>query len=94
MISGILYYFHHDVKYLILGIVVAQIDPLSVASILRNPKMSIRVKSILAAWSSFDDPITVLLSLYFSIIFIPSSKDHILNNHLYFSEYIISLGKI
>lgn len=47
--------------FLLLGVAVAQIDPLSVAATLRRSGMSQRARSILAAWASFDDPVTVLL---------------------------------
>lgn len=57
-----------DARYLVLGIAVAQIDPLSVAAMRANSRMSARAKALLFAWASFDDPVTVLLSLYFSIL--------------------------
>ncbi len=47
----------------VLAINVSQIDPLSVAN-LEKTKMSKDAYSILGAWSSFDDPMTVLLGLY------------------------------
>lgn len=53
-----------DPLFLVLGVAVAQIDPLSVAAIVNNPRMSERAKSVLAAWSSFDDPVTVIVSVY------------------------------
>jgi NhaP-type Na+/H+ or K+/H+ antiporter len=53
-----------DPFFFILGIAVAQIDPLSVAGLMRGNRMSKKAKTILASWASFDDPITVLLSLY------------------------------
>lgn len=53
-----------DVFGFLLGVLVAQIDPLSTASLLRGGRMSKRAKTILAAWASFDDPMTVLLALY------------------------------
>lgn len=53
-----------DPFFLILGITVAQIDPLSVAGLLKGNRMSVKAKTILASWASFDDPITVILSLY------------------------------
>ncbi|MGI8420538.1 MAG: hypothetical protein ACR2LN_07920 [Candidatus Levyibacteriota bacterium] len=49
----------------ILGIIVAQIDPLSTVALLDSSRLSKRAKTILAAWSSFDDPVTVIMSLYF-----------------------------
>lgn len=54
----------HDPLFLLLGIVVAQIDPLSVAALLGDDRLSPRARTVLAAWSSFDDPITVVLTVY------------------------------
>jgi NhaP-type Na+/H+ or K+/H+ antiporter len=53
-----------DPLFLLLGVAVAQIDPLSVAALLGDTRMSPRAKSILAAWASFDDPLTVILAVY------------------------------
>ncbi|MEU8079868.1 hypothetical protein AB0B31_31015 [Catellatospora citrea] len=53
-----------DPLFLLLGIVVAQIDPLSVAALLGDERLSPRARTVLAAWSSFDDPITVVLTVY------------------------------
>jgi NhaP-type Na+/H+ or K+/H+ antiporter len=50
--------------YLLLGVAVAQIDPVSVAAMMRHSGMSERAKSVMAAWASFDDPVTVLLVVY------------------------------
>jgi len=50
--------------FLILGVAVAQVDPLSVAALMSDQRMSIRARNVLAAWSSFDDPFTVILSIY------------------------------
>lgn len=53
------------VVFCALSIVVSQIDPLSVARLMRKGSpMSERAQTILGAWSSFDDPMTVLLALY------------------------------
>jgi NhaP-type Na+/H+ and K+/H+ antiporter len=52
----------------ILGIIVAQIDPLSTTALMKGNRMSKRAKTILAAWSSFDDPMTVIMSLYAPIV--------------------------
>ncbi|WP_147459952.1 hypothetical protein [Actinokineospora cianjurensis] len=49
----------------VLGVAVAQIDPLSVAATM-DRRMSERAKAILSAWAAFDDPVTVLLVVYFS----------------------------
>lgn len=54
----------HDPFFFILGIAVAQIDPLSVAGLMKGNRMSKKAKTILSSWASFDDPVTVLLSLY------------------------------
>ena len=57
----------------LIGLAVAQIDPLSVANLLQGgpSKLSSRAKTILGAWSSFDDPMTVLLSIYALYFFLP-----------------------
>ncbi|HEX9153642.1 MAG TPA: hypothetical protein VF809_02375 [Candidatus Saccharimonadales bacterium] len=48
----------------ILGIIVAQIDPLSTASLMKGNRMSKKARAILGSWASFDDPMTVIMSLY------------------------------
>jgi NhaP-type Na+/H+ or K+/H+ antiporter len=53
----------HPVGF-VLGIIVAQIDPLSTAALLKGNRMSQKAKTILASWAAFDDPITVIMSLY------------------------------
>ncbi|MFE8990057.1 hypothetical protein ACFYMI_19905 [Streptomyces collinus] len=55
-------------EYLVLGIAVAQIDPLSVAATQRSDRVSSRAKAILSVWAAFDDPMTVLLTVYFSAL--------------------------
>ena len=57
-----------DPFFFVLGVVVAQIDPLSVTWLMRGKRLSNKAKTILASWASFDDPITVLLSLYVPLL--------------------------
>jgi len=64
IIGGSLAVLFQDPFFLILGVAVAQIDPLSVASLMKGNRMSTKAKTILASWASFDDPVTVILSLY------------------------------
>jgi hypothetical protein len=64
LIGGSLYLITSNPLFLVVGVAVAQIDPLSVAALMGDNRMSPRVKSILASWASFDDPITVLLVVY------------------------------
>ena len=64
IIGGILALAWREPLFLVLGVAVAQIDPLAVASMMDHPTMTRRAKSILAAWSSFDDPVTVIVSVY------------------------------
>lgn len=52
----------------ILGIIVAQIDPIATAAIMRRGRMSKPAQTIMRAWSSFDDPMTVILSLYVPVL--------------------------
>jgi len=58
----------HSAYGFILGIIVAQIDPLSTSALMKGRRMTKRAKTILAAWSSFDDPMTVIMSLYAPIL--------------------------
>lgn len=60
--------------YLLLGVAVAQIDPLSVAASLRDRRMSPRARSVLSAWASFDDPVTVLLVAYLAGATLPGVR--------------------
>ncbi len=62
LIGGTLALVFRDPIFLVLGMAVAQIDPLAVAALLGRSRMSQRAKTILATWSSFDDPVTVLLA--------------------------------
>lgn len=64
LIAGVLYLAFRDPVYLLFGVAMAQIDPLSAAALLRSSRMSAEAKAILAAWASFDDPITTLLAVY------------------------------
>ncbi|WTW99079.1 hypothetical protein OG216_39595 [Streptomycetaceae bacterium NBC_01309] len=62
--------FRNEPKYLVLAVAMAQIDPLSVSVLLENRDMSPRAKSLLAAWASFDDPVTtILVVLVSSMVF-------------------------
>jgi NhaP-type Na+/H+ or K+/H+ antiporter len=73
IIGGILYLATGKTTAFLLGLAVAQIDPLSVASLVHSgdSKLSERAKAILGAWSSFDDPMTVLLSISALYFFLP-----------------------
>jgi NhaP-type Na+/H+ or K+/H+ antiporter len=68
LIGGTLALIFGKPEYLLLGVIVAQIDPLSVAGLMRGSRMSQRAKTILGSWASFDDPITVLLALYAPVL--------------------------
>ncbi len=64
IIGGSLALIFRDPFFLVLGVTMAQIDPLSVASLMNGERMSAKAKTILASWASFDDPVTVILTLY------------------------------
>ncbi|MGX2998225.1 hypothetical protein JNUCC64_28830 [Streptomyces sp. JNUCC 64] len=68
LIAGVMVAAFREPQYLVLGIAVAQIDPLSVAAMSRGDRMSPRARNLLSVWASFDDPMTVLLTLYFSVL--------------------------
>jgi NhaP-type Na+/H+ or K+/H+ antiporter len=64
LIGGALALATRDPLFLLLGVAVAQIDPLSVAAIMGDERMSPRARTILAAWASFDDPLSLILAVY------------------------------
>jgi hypothetical protein len=64
LIAGVMYAVFRRPEYLILGVAVAQIDPLSVAAIRHRTRMSRRAAAVLSAWASFDDPVTALITVY------------------------------
>ncbi|WP_433262772.1 hypothetical protein ACQPZF_30410 [Actinosynnema sp. CS-041913] len=64
LIFGVMYLVYREPWHLILAVAVAQIDPLSVAAMRAKSRMSPSAKALLSAWASFDDPITVLLTVY------------------------------
>ncbi|MFD2420159.1 hypothetical protein [Amycolatopsis pigmentata] len=64
LITAVMYWAYPQPLFLVVGIAIAQIDPLSVAALRDSSRLSEEARSILAAWSSFDDPVTTLLSLY------------------------------
>jgi hypothetical protein len=52
-----------DRLFFLLAVAVAQIDPLSVAALMKDSHLSERARAVLASWSAFDDPVTVVLAL-------------------------------
>ncbi|SDD66856.1 cation:proton antiporter [Actinokineospora iranica] len=68
LVFGFLYLFYRRPEHLLLAVAVAQIDPLSVAAMRARSRLSESAKTLLAAWASFDDPITVLLTTYLTVL--------------------------
>jgi NhaP-type Na+/H+ or K+/H+ antiporter len=80
LVSFIMYAWFREKKpeYLVLGVVVAQIDPLAVAVMRHRSRLSSQARAILSAWSSFDDPVTAILAVYLSTVAVrlsPSDRD-------------------
>lgn len=64
LITAVMLAVFQDPAYLVLGVAVAQIDPLSVSALGESSRLSRRGRGLLLAWASFDDPITTLLTVY------------------------------
>lgn len=60
LIFGALYVSTRQWQYAVLAMAMAQIDPLSVAAIAGDVRMTARTKAVLSMWASFDDPMTAL----------------------------------
>jgi NhaP-type Na+/H+ or K+/H+ antiporter len=93
IIGGILYLATRRPAAFLLALTVAQIDPLAVANLLTDDSshLSERARTILSAWSSFDDPMTVLLSIYALYFFIPHAGSENLLGIL--SPFFVSLAQ-
>lgn len=61
LIGGSLALLFGDVRLTILGVVMAQIDPVSTAALESSERLSPRMRTLVRACSSGDDPVTVLL---------------------------------
>ncbi|HEX6353065.1 hypothetical protein [Actinophytocola sp.] len=66
-IAAVMLVLYPEPASLVLGVAVAQIDPLAVASAQRRRHMSSSTRAVLNAWAAFDDPVTVLLTVYLSM---------------------------
>ena len=76
IIISTLFYFISggSVVAFLLGAIVAQIDPLSVASLSKGGRLSNRGQTVLRAWSSFDDPMTVIIALFMSVLLLQTNS--------------------
>lgn len=74
IIGGILWLYMQTPIAFLLAAIIAQIDPLSISALEKNKNLSKDGETILRAWSSFDDPITIIVSLWLaSFIYINTS---------------------
>ncbi|MEV5716851.1 hypothetical protein AB0L41_23395 [Amycolatopsis mediterranei] len=67
LISTVMVLFFPEPSSVVLGVAVAQIDPLAVAAAQHRSRMSASARAVLNAWAAFDDPVTVLLTVYLSM---------------------------
>jgi NhaP-type Na+/H+ or K+/H+ antiporter len=66
LIAVVMYAIFREPFYIVLAVAMAQIDPLAVAALQRSSRLSERGRTVLSAWSSFDDPITTVLVVVFA----------------------------
>lgn len=88
-IGGLLYICFHDLLITSLGVILAQIDPISTAR-LTNTKsfLSEKGKSFINTLASFDDPMTFLLAFY---IFTPLLLGHFIGFEGYILKIVLNL---
>ncbi|MEU0520616.1 hypothetical protein [Streptosporangium sp. NPDC006007] len=94
LIAAVMLAFFPNPASLVLGVAVAQIDPLSVAAMLGHSQMTGRAKALLLAWASFDDPITALLTIYLSVFALRGmTADHaVVRLRPDLGPYLLNLG--
>ena len=78
-IGSILYLITGSLISFLLACIVAQIDPLAIAKLTQNPKnkLSNRAESLLKAWASFDDPMTILIAFYLLLPLLVTNQSNI-----------------
>ncbi|MEM7532027.1 MAG: cation:proton antiporter [Chloroflexota bacterium] len=94
-IGTVLYLFQQNNISFLYGVIVAQIDPLSVAALVKDSRFSKKAKTILSAWSSFDDPMTVIASLYIATLVVGDGTGNatsVVGNTSSIQEYFMNLG--
>jgi NhaP-type Na+/H+ or K+/H+ antiporter len=62
VIAGTAYAVTQDWRYAVIGMAIAQIDPLSVSALNGDKRMSAKTRTVLNMWASFDDPTTALIT--------------------------------
>lgn len=63
LVHAVMFVCFGDPASVVLAVAVAQIDPLSVAAAGRSTGLTAEGRSLLSAWASFDDPVTMLITL-------------------------------
>ncbi len=71
LITAVMLAVFRNPAFLVLGVAVAQIDPLSVSALGESSRLSRRGRGLLLAWASFDDPVTTLLTIYAAALALP-----------------------
>lgn len=64
-----------EMRFFVIAITVAQMDPLSVGALLGKSKLSVRAENLLRAWAALDDPVTVALAILVLVIVRVSGAD-------------------
>jgi NhaP-type Na+/H+ or K+/H+ antiporter len=77
IIASIAYWVTGDWRYAVAGMAVAQIDPLSVAALNNDDRMSPRTKTVLNMWASYDDPVTALAAPILMAYFVSTHQVHL-----------------
>ncbi len=95
LVAGVLILvFRNRPEYIVLAVAMAQIDPLSVSALLDSRDMSPRAKSLLAAWASFDDPVTTVLVVYMSALVLPGAAGAATGTLSYASTLVLNFALV
>ncbi len=96
LIGGSLYLLTGNVLFFLIGAIVAQIDPLSVAALVNSTSLSKKAKTVLISWASFDDPVTIIAAIYIaSLLFVGQTEEALSspNEYLaYLKDFIFNIG--
>lgn len=70
IIFVVMYVLFRELRFLIISMTVAQMDPLSVSALLdpEKSKLSTRAANLVRLWAALDDPVTVAMTLFLLVV--------------------------
>jgi NhaP-type Na+/H+ or K+/H+ antiporter len=68
IIGAAMYCLTGELRFFVIAVTVAQMDPLSVGALIGKSRLSVRADNLLRAWAALDDPVTVLMTIVLFVV--------------------------